>query len=298
MWSSWVFGYDHRGVNPTDVHHLNCGTMRPFGLPGQDGSGGFFKRGYGVIHCLLLETGDGLAMVDTGWGMRDCAKPTPAVRQFAHVVQSSLDPEETAITQVQSLGYSASDVKHIFLTHLHLDHAGGLPDFPLATVHASAEEIHAFLHPSTLIEWRAYRPEHMAHGPRWQAHDTRASLWFGMEASLPTKIGEIEIVFLPLIGHTQGHCGVAVQLGQRWLLHCGDAYGYYRQADPLQPYVHPSGRLMEWLVTAGFGMPRRHWPVLRDLRQSHTNIVAAFCSHDAHEFAQALEDERGALTTR
>ena len=268
--------------------------MRPYGLPRQDGSGGSFQRGDGVIHCLLLETGDGLALVDTGWGVRDCAQPTPAVRQFADVVQCSLDPEETAIAQVQRLGFDASDVKDIFLTHLHMDHAGGLPDFPGAVIHAAAEEIHAFQQPRALAEWRAYRPEHGAHGPRWQAHDVHTSHWFGMQASLPIGAGGIRIVLVPLIGHTRGHCGVAVQMGQRWLLLCGDAYGYYRQADPQQPYVHPCGRWMEWVVTAGFGMRRRHWPVLRELRRSHPDVVAAFCSHDAHEFAQSQQDERNA----
>lgn len=272
--------------------------MRPYGLPQQDGSGGFFKRGYGVIHCLLLETGDGLAMVDTGWGMRDCTDPTPAVRQFAGVVQGSLDPEETAVNQLRRLGHSTPDVKHIFLTHLHLDHAGGLPDFPLATVHVSAKELEAFSHPRTLVEWRAYRPEHRAHGPRWRVHDTRGAQWFGLEVGPPTQVGETEIVFVPLPGHTRGHCALAVRAGDRWLLHCGDAYGYYRQADPLQPYVHPNGSMMEWGVTAGFGMPRRHWRVLRQLQRNHGDTVSAFCSHDAHEFAVAQEEQRGAPTTR
>ena len=63
------------------VHHLNCGTMRPFGLPRKNGTGGFSVQGHGVIHCLLLKTGDGLVLIDTGWGMVDCTDPSPIVRQ-------------------------------------------------------------------------------------------------------------------------------------------------------------------------------------------------------------------------
>lgn len=272
------------------VHHLNCGSMRPYGIPHADDRGGAFQRGTGIIHCLLVETEDGLVLVDTGWGIQDCRRPTAVVRQFARVVRCSLDIEETVVHQLRTWGYGRTDVRHIFLTHLHLDHAGGLPDFPAAAIHASASEIRAYLQPRTLVERYAYRPEHGAHDPRWQAHGTHGYRWLGLEASPPIRIGEAEFVFLPLPGHTRGHCAVAVRVGDRWLLHCGDAYGYYRQADPVQPYVHPNGRFMEWLVTAGFAMPRRHWQVLRRLRRDHGDIVSTFCSHDAHEFAANEED--------
>ena len=271
----------------TTVHHLNCGTMHPYGFPQDDATGGFFRRGYGVVHCLLVDTGDGVALVDTGWGMRDCTDPSPAVRQFADIVRSALLPEETAIRQLGTLGYSPADVKHIFVTHLHMDHAGGLPDFPEALVHASAGEILAFLHPRSLVEWRAYRPEHRAHGPRWQAHTPRGFQWFGLECAPPIRIGETEFVLVPFEGHTRGHCAVAVRVGDRWLLHCGDAYGYCRQVDPVQPYIHPSGKLMETVTTTAFKMPRRHWLSLRQLREAHGDHVSTFCAHDAHEFEVA-----------
>jgi glyoxylase-like metal-dependent hydrolase (beta-lactamase superfamily II) len=175
------------------------------------------------------------------------------------------------------------------VTHLHMDHAGGLPDFPDALVHASAQEINAHMHPRSLIEWRAYRPEHRAHKPRWQAHMLQADQWFGLESTPPIRIGQTDWVMIPFSGHTRGHCAVAVRDGERWLLHCGDAYGYYRQVDPSQPYTHPCGKLVEAILTAGFKMPRRHWRLLRGLLQAHGNQIRAFCSHDAHELGLARD---------
>ena len=257
--------------------------MRSYGFPQKDGTGAALRRGHGVVHCLLVDTGDALALVDTGWGVADCLAPSPAVRFFADLGGCLLDPAETAIRQIERLGYDPAGVKDIFATHLHLDHAGGLADFPQATVHAHASEIEAHAHPRTLMERYAYRPEHRAHGPRWQAHAPRGDRWFGLACTPPLTIGAAEFVMVPFTGHTRGHCAVAVREGDRWWLHCGDAYGYHRQVDPVQPYTHPCGRPMEALVTASFRIMRHHWPVLRGLLQAHGDQVRAFCSHDAHE---------------
>ena len=266
------------------IHHLNCGTMHAFGLPSGDNSGSFFTRGRGVMHCLLVDTGDGLALVDTGWGVRDCIAPSPVVQQFANFIGCPRDVNQTAIRQVESRGYDPAEVKHIFLTHLHLDHAGGLPDFPMATVHLFADELEAFLHPRTLMELYAYRPEHRAHGPRWQPHRVQGDKWFGLDCAPSVRVGEAEFVLLPFTGHTRGHCAVALRIDDGWLLHCGDVYGYYRQADPAQPYRYPNGRLMEQLVTTGFKMPKRNWVRIRKLLKAQGDKIQAFCTHDAHEF--------------
>lgn len=265
------------------VHHLNCGTMNGFGFPSDDDTGGFFKRGDGVIHCLLIETGDGLVLVDTGWGTRDCTKPSPAVKQFMNITHCTGDLNETALKQVEGLGYNREDVKHIFLTHMHLDHASGLLDFPGATVHVFAAELEAFLHPKTLMEWRAYRQEHVAHHPKLRIHDLGCEQWFGLDCVAPIQVAETDFVMIPFVGHTRGHCSVAVHVDGHWLMHCGDAYGYYRQV-LAQPYRHPSGKLMEMIVTTGFKMPRRHWVCISKLLREHKDQIQAFCAHDAHEF--------------
>jgi glyoxylase-like metal-dependent hydrolase (beta-lactamase superfamily II) len=266
------------------IHHLNCGSMHPYGLPDRDGRGHPLRRGHGVIHCLLVETWAGLVLVDTGWGTSDYTQPSPPQRHFQYFVRCPLDPAETALHQLAALGYNPADLRHIFLTHLHLDHAGGLPDFPQAKVHLLATELQAARYSHSLMERYAYRPEHWAHGPRWRPHTLHGDRWFGLESTPPIPIGEIEFRLVPLTGHTRGHCAIALNTGNGWLLHCGDAYGYHRQASTRQPYFHPNGRLIETLVTRGFNMPRHHWRTLRDLQHRHPGQVRLFCAHDAFEF--------------
>ena len=57
------------------VHHLNCGTIcPPFGRLTR-GKGSLLSRGHMICHCLLIETNDGLVLVDTGIGLGDIASP-------------------------------------------------------------------------------------------------------------------------------------------------------------------------------------------------------------------------------
>ena len=107
------------------IHHLNTGTMCPIGRRLVNGTGSIFQRARMVCHCLLIETNDGLALVDTGLKLDDIAQPHRLGRRWVRQTAPRLDPAETAFQQVKALGYSPNDVRHLLLTHLDRDHAGG-----------------------------------------------------------------------------------------------------------------------------------------------------------------------------
>ncbi len=96
------------------VHHLNCATMCPL-------LGRFVVNSSGtlVAHVLLVETSDGLLLVDTGFGLGDIAEPRRRLSsRFVRIVRPRLDAAEAAVTQVERLGFARRDVRHIAVTHL------------------------------------------------------------------------------------------------------------------------------------------------------------------------------------
>ncbi|MFD0352065.1 MBL fold metallo-hydrolase [Kitasatospora aburaviensis] len=185
-------------------------------------------------HCLLVESPAGLILVDTAFGTEDVADPGRLGRQFLTVVRPRLHLARTALHQIRALGYDPQDVRHIVLTHLDLDHAGGISDFPHARIHVLAEELRAARARSTRAERDRYRPGQWAHGPHWVEHprDSATENWYGLQGIpiLPRDIPDLLLV--PLPGHSRGHCGLAVRDADRWLLHCGDAYFSHTDVDP------------------------------------------------------------------
>ena len=70
------------------VHHLNCGSLCPHGARLINGEGGLLERGHIVCHCLAIETGDGLVLVDTGFGIEDARNP----RQLGAALRRADEP--------------------------------------------------------------------------------------------------------------------------------------------------------------------------------------------------------------
>src|SRR5215472_3288530 len=126
------------------VHHVDCGTMCPLSARLINGRGGWFERSRMCCHCLILETNDGLALVDTGLGTADIENPRRRLGgAFVAITRARLDPAQTALAHVERLGFRRTDVRHIVPTHLDLDHVGGLSDFPDAAVHVFEPELRA-----------------------------------------------------------------------------------------------------------------------------------------------------------
>lgn len=269
------------------VHHLDCGTMRPLGGRLINGDRPPWRTAELVAHCLLIETGAGLVLVDTGFGTDCVARPAAVLgRGFLLGCRPVLDVAQTALHQVRDLGFAADDVRHIVLTHLDLDHAGGLADFPRARVHLHRPEFDAATNPRGLQERQRYRPAQWAHGPDWRTYEAGdGDRWFGFEAVRELDGPAGDLVLIPLAGHSRGHTGVAVRTGDRWLLHAGDAF-FHRGEVVAPPHCTPGLKLFQGLVQAESAARHANQTRLRELAAAHGDEVDIVCAHDPEMLAR------------
>ena len=245
------------------IHHINCGTLLVPSYPTV------------VCHCMLLQEGERLALIDTGIGLNDVRNPVERLGQpLIDTAGFQFNESDTAVRRIEAVGFSPDNVRHIVLTHGDPDHAGGLADFPNAQVHVSEEE-HRQIAGG---HWR-YVPTQFAHGPSWKTCGRSARKWFGLEAR-PVEVGfSSEVLLIPLFGHTLGHCGVAVQQENKWLLHVGDAY-YLR--DELTVDDHPVSLLAAQRADDD-AQRRASLEHLRRLVRDHGDEVDVIGYHDLYE---------------
>ena len=275
------------------IHHLNCGTDCPYG-------GAFFDgvsvgmTGRLVCHCLLIETdADGLVLVDTGYGLRDVdhphRPPSPRItRAMRGLLNIRLREEETAVRQIEALGFRAADVRHIVLTHLDFDHAGGLEDFPQAAVHLLDKEWSAAVGPKRgFVARNRYRPTQFDEVRDWQRYGALGEPWFGFDAVRQLEGLPPEILLVPLPGHTWGHAGVAIRRGDGWLLHAGDAYFYRGEVRRPDRTCTPGLRGYQTMMEVSRRLRLTNQARVRRLSIDHRSEVNVICAHDHVEFERA-----------
>jgi glyoxylase-like metal-dependent hydrolase (beta-lactamase superfamily II) len=178
----------------------------------------------GIIAATALETSDGLALFDTG-----------ADSTFA-----------TISAALRAVGFSPNDVRHVFLSHIHLDHAGAAWRFADvgAIVHVHPRGARHLLDPSRLMESAA-----RIFGTEMQR------LWGEMrpiaedkvrvtDDDAPIQAGQFEIRSLATPGHASHHNVYS------WddSMFGGDVAGVrLDDGPPVPPFVPPELQVESWL---------------------------------------------------
>jgi glyoxylase-like metal-dependent hydrolase (beta-lactamase superfamily II) len=168
----------------------------------------------------MVDHPEGIIVVDTGQGthLLDGVKSLNPYLRWEVMFQ--IEPEQEIGPQLRALGVGPRDVRRVVLTHLHMDHDGGLAHFPGSEILVSRRELH------TARGWmgrlRGYLPN------RWPTWFNPTALDFAAESFGPfaasrrlTKAGDVIAVATP--GHTAGHLSVIVLVGGTCYVLAGDA---------------------------------------------------------------------------
>ncbi|MEO6871247.1 MAG: MBL fold metallo-hydrolase [Chthoniobacterales bacterium] len=180
----------------------------------------------GIIAATAIEAGDGLALFDTG--------PESTYENIAG--------------ELRKLGYEPHDVRNVFLSHIHLDHAGAAWRFAEhgATIHVHPRGAPHLLDPRKLVEsaTRIFG-------------DDMERLWGRVEPVPPEKLriledrevvrlGDLEVRAIATPGHASHHH--VYQSDD--ILFGGDVAGVQiAEGPPIPPFVPPELDVEEWLAS-------------------------------------------------
>jgi len=176
------------------------------------------------IPSFLIEHPKGLVLFDTGCAPEVAVDPEGywgVATKFLKNIRYSKD--QVVDQQVQLHGYKPSDVKYVVVSHLHLDHSGGMRLFPNAKFLIMKGELPY-----------AYWPERKARAG-FILNDlipTRGFDW--MELGGDTDIfGDSSLLMLKTAGHTPGECSLQVRLKSGAVILTGDTIHIRPQLETL-----------------------------------------------------------------
>ncbi len=89
----------------------------------------------------LIKTGEGYVLFDTGW--------SPAIVPLLEAVgyKPEIEPKCLLPDCLEPIGVAPQDIKTVILSHMHVDHAGGLQFLPDAEIIVQQDEYNYAFHP-------------------------------------------------------------------------------------------------------------------------------------------------------
>jgi hypothetical protein len=118
-----------------------------------------------------------------------------------------------------------------------------------------------------------------AHHPNFESYRHEGEPWMGFEAVRELRGLPPEILFVPLPGHTMGHCGVAVQTSDGWLLDAAHSYFDPREVHQARRQCAFGVRLFQACVTTDKKLRFHNQSRLRAFIAEHPEI-RVFSAHD------------------
>lgn len=173
-----------------------------------------------------------------------------AGKEIALIDSGTSRSRDRVLQALADLGLSGERVRWIFLTHVHLDHAGGagilLPELPNATVVVHPRGARHLVDPRKLVAstQSATGPRFRFYGEAWPIPAERVH---AAEDGETFALGSLRVQAVDSPGHAPHHLCFFVP--EEGLLFTGDAAGLYLKGHLLPTTVPPNFDLEAWLAT-------------------------------------------------
>lgn len=181
------------------------------------------------INAFVIDHRDGLVLFDTGMDPAIVSDPdyiaSPIGRfLLRRIFRLHIGPGDALDQKLKALGYAASDVRKVVISHLHFDHIGGIAKVPQAELLVSSEEWRQLSEPHPEREW-VLREHIESPGAIWRQIDFTPSddpLLASFGGSYDV-MGDGSMILLPTPGHSPGSMSMLVRAeGMPPLLLVGD----------------------------------------------------------------------------
>lgn len=168
---------------------LNKGIGEPFEVP--------------VPFFLIQHNGKNI-LFDTGNALEASINPEKHWGEIVNTYYPVMDEKQYVVNQLKTLNIMPEAIDYVILSHLHLDHAGGVGAFPNAVYIAHKKEVEWAFNPEC-VQKSAYIMQDIDKDIKWCQLENEFE-----EAYDLFKDGTIQIY--PTPGHTPGHLSVLINL--------------------------------------------------------------------------------------
>lgn len=196
------------------IYFFECGVLKS--------QKQYFTAGRGVgepfdvpVPFFLIQHPEGYVLYDTGMALEVARDKHKHWGDVIAAYDPVMTEDQWVVNAIKKVGVKAEDIKYVVMSHLHLDHAGGIGHFPKAKYIVQREELNF-----------AYVPDFYMKGAYIRADFDKDVPWFILEGWRDNKFdlfgdGKLVIYFTP--GHTPGHQSLLVNLKNSSMFLTGDS---------------------------------------------------------------------------
>jgi N-acyl homoserine lactone hydrolase len=170
------------------------------------------------LPMYAVDTDDGWVVFETGCDPDVMVDPERTWGSLTKAFKIEMTEADHPLHRLESIRLRVADVAHVVVSHLHMDHAGGLRFFPQSLIHVQRAELRWALHPDAIGEAGFLRSDFDHSELTYELHEGDARIVPGVHVVLTD-------------GHTPGHQSLVVDLPSGRYVITGDAAYERRQIE-------------------------------------------------------------------